>query len=97
MNFANLRILKSWEDEMQTGLTNLSASSTRETRAASSLMDSDEELIAKAKGGCIAAFEKLVVRYQARIFRIALKIARSREDAEEIAQNAFVQIGRAHV
>jgi RND family efflux transporter MFP subunit len=80
---------------MQTRLTNLSASSTRAPRAASSLMEySDEELIAEAKGGSIAAFEKLVVRYQGRIFRIAQKIARSREDAEEIAQNSFVQAYR---
>jgi RND family efflux transporter MFP subunit len=80
---------------MQTRLTNLSASSTRAPRAASSLMEySDEELIAEAKGGSIAAFEKLVARYQGRIFRIAQKIARSREDAEEIAQNSFVQAYR---
>jgi RND family efflux transporter MFP subunit len=80
---------------MQTGLTDLSASSTRAPRAASSLMEySDEELIAEAKGGSIAAFEKLVARYQGRIFRIAQKIARSREDAEEIAQNSFVQAYR---
>jgi RND family efflux transporter MFP subunit len=95
MSFPNLRILKSQEDEMQTGLTNLSASFTRAPHAASSLMEySDEELIVEAKGGSISAFEKLVVRYQGRIFRIAQKIARSREDAEEIAQSAFVQAFR---
>src|ERR1700758_4005794 len=80
---------------MQTGLTNLSASSTRAPRAASSLMEySDEQLIAEAKGGSTAAFEKLVARYQGKVFRIAQTIARSREDAEEIAQNSFVQAYR---
>src|SRR5580700_3573558 len=87
--------VKSQEDQMQTGLTDLSANSTRAPRAALGLMEySDEELIGEAKDGSIAAFETLVARYQGKIFRIAQRIARSREDAEEIVQNSFVQAYR---
>jgi len=37
------------------------------------------------------AFEELVTRYGARIFRIAQKITRNREDAEEVSQESFVR------
>ena len=49
----------------------------------------EEELVAKAKGGSHAAFEKLVQRYEARVFRVAQRIARSREDAEDVIQQSF--------
>lgn len=48
-------------------------------------------LVAEAKGGSPAAFEQLVERYGARVFRLAQRIASSREDAEEIVQDAFVK------
>jgi RNA polymerase sigma-70 factor (ECF subfamily) len=58
----------------------------------------EEELVAAAKGGSHAAFEKLVGRYEARVFRIAQRIARSREDAEDVIQQslqkAFVHLPR---
>ena len=37
------------------------------------------------------AFEELVTRYGPRIFRIAQKITRNREDAEEVSQESFVR------
>lgn len=52
---------------------------------------SDSRLVAQAKRGSIAAFEQLVERYEARVFRLAQRIAYSREDAEEIMQDAFVK------
>jgi RNA polymerase sigma-70 factor (ECF subfamily) len=51
--------------------------------------DNEEELVAAAKGGCHAAFEKLVGRYEVRVFRIAQRIARSREDAEDVIQQSL--------
>lgn len=51
----------------------------------------DEILVAQAKGGSVTAFEHLVERYETRVFRLAQTIARSREDAEEIMQDTFVQ------
>src|SRR6202030_396764 len=38
------------------------------------------------------AFEELVTRYGPRIFRLAQKITRNREDAEEVSQDSFAQV-----
>jgi RNA polymerase sigma-70 factor, ECF subfamily len=51
----------------------------------------EAELVAQAKGGSVTAFENLVERYETRVFRLAQTIAHSREDAEEIMQDTFVQ------
>ncbi|MCB0333865.1 MAG: hypothetical protein KDD55_10235, partial [Bdellovibrionales bacterium] len=51
---------------------------------------SDRELVAKAKGGDREAYRELVEKYQQRAFSIALEIVRSREDAEDVVQEAFV-------
>ena len=51
----------------------------------------EERLIAEAQGNSGAAFQQLVERYESRVFRVAERIAHSREDAEEIMQDAFVQ------
>jgi len=49
----------------------------------------DEELVAVAKGGDALAFETIVKRHRQRIFRLALRYTRSREDAEDIVQLTF--------
>jgi RNA polymerase sigma-70 factor (ECF subfamily) len=41
------------------------------------------------------SFERLVYEYQNRLFSFAQKLAASREDAEEVAQDAFVRAYRA--
>lgn len=51
----------------------------------------EERLVAEARGKSRAAFQQLVERYESRVFRVAERIAHSREDAEEIMQDAFVQ------
>ena len=51
---------------------------------------SEAELIERARGGDRAAFGDLVERYQQTVFRAVLVVLRSREDAEEVAQDAFV-------
>lgn len=51
---------------------------------------SDEELIERARSGDRAAFGDLVERHQQAVFRAALAALRSREDAEEVAQETFV-------
>jgi RNA polymerase sigma-70 factor, ECF subfamily len=51
----------------------------------------EEQLVAEAQGGSLAAFEQLVECYQSKVFRVARRIARTYEDAEEIMQDAFVQ------
>jgi len=42
-----------------------------------------------------AAFESLVLAYQDRLFAFAFRLCASREDAEEVAQDAFVRAYRA--
>ena len=51
---------------------------------------SDAELIELARNGDRAAFGDLVERYQHVVFRAALAALRSREDAEEVTQEAMV-------
>src|SRR5580692_2203643 len=49
----------------------------------------DEELVAAAKGGDDLAFETIVKRHRQRIFALALRYSRSREDAEDVVQQTF--------
>ena len=55
----------------------------------------DEELVLLARQGDPDAFDQLVVRHQAAVFRAALAALRVREDAEEVTQDAFVRAWRA--
>lgn len=49
----------------------------------------DEMLVADAKMGKATAFAKLVERYEQRMFFVALRITRNREDAEDVVQQSF--------
>jgi DNA-directed RNA polymerase specialized sigma24 family protein len=49
----------------------------------------DMILVAAAKNGNKNAFEMLVKRHQRRIFCVARRITRTREDAEDIVQQSF--------
>ncbi len=51
----------------------------------------EAELIARAKGGALDAYEEIVRRHQAIAFRTAWVITRSEADAEEAAQDGFVK------
>jgi RNA polymerase sigma-70 factor (ECF subfamily) len=51
---------------------------------------SDPELVERARRGDDAAFGTLVDRHRTSVFRAALAALGSREDAEEVAQEAFV-------
>jgi RNA polymerase sigma factor (sigma-70 family) len=57
----------------------------------SALCDStaDEQLVAAAKGGDEVAFETLFIRHQRKIFVLAFRYTRVREDAEDIVQQTF--------
>jgi RNA polymerase sigma-70 factor (ECF subfamily) len=56
--------------------------------------DDEAELVVRARSGSPAAIEQLVERYERRLFRLAQNITGSREDAEEVVQNAFVRAFR---
>src|SRR6267378_4122213 len=60
-------------------------------RAVASSCDAaaDEELVAAAKKGDELGFESLTKRYQRRIFALAFRYTRVREDAEDIVQETF--------
>ncbi|MBI4818463.1 MAG: sigma-70 family RNA polymerase sigma factor [Deltaproteobacteria bacterium] len=51
----------------------------------------DRELVEAAKDGDNEAFGKLVERYQKRVYALAFGILRNRDDAWDVAQEAFVK------
>jgi RNA polymerase sigma factor (sigma-70 family) len=55
----------------------------------------DTELAARARGGDVGAFERLVELHQTTAFRTAWLITGSAADAEEASQEAFVKAYRA--
>ncbi len=56
---------------------------------------SDTELINKVLGGEKAAYTDLMKRHQRFVFTLALRFAKNREDAEEIAQDCFIKAYRS--
>ncbi|MHB0957954.1 MAG: RNA polymerase sigma factor [Pirellulaceae bacterium] len=54
-------------------------------------MNDDAQLIDKTLAGNRAAFGELVHKYQGRLFNTILHVVGSREEAEDVAQEAFVQ------
>ena len=53
---------------------------------------SDLELLALTAAGDQAAFEQLVLRHQNKIFNLAYRFSRDRQDAEELAQEVFLKV-----
>lgn len=60
-------------------------------RGAIPAADADALLVAAAKGGDRHAFDKLADRHMQKIFLLANRITRSREDAEEVVQDSLIQ------
>ena len=56
---------------------------------------SDTELIEQTLAGDQSAYADLVKRHQRFVFTLAMRFAKSREDAEEIAQDSFVKAYRS--
>jgi RNA polymerase sigma-70 factor (ECF subfamily) len=55
---------------------------------------SDWQLIEQSRNGSEAAFAELVHRYQTPVIHFCMRMTGSREDAEDIAQEAFVRVYR---
>jgi RNA polymerase sigma-70 factor, ECF subfamily len=55
---------------------------------------SDWELVQRCQAGDMSAFQELVSRYQQKIFIVILGLLRHREDALEVAQEAFFRAYR---
>ena len=55
----------------------------------------DDECIARAQKGDVAAFSELVARYQDRIYRFLVRLTRSQDDALELIQETFLSAYQA--
>ncbi|MBP5672266.1 MAG: sigma-70 family RNA polymerase sigma factor [Lentisphaeria bacterium] len=58
-------------------------------------MNEDQQLIERFKSGDELAFDQLVRKHTSRAYGIAYGILGSREDAQEVAQDAFIRIHHA--
>ena len=54
--------------------------------------DPDLKLVETAQSGDYAAFESLVRRYESQVYRLAMRIVRQQQDAEEIVQQTFLSV-----
>lgn len=52
--------------------------------------DQDQELLRRARDGDYRSFEELVKRHEQRLFGLAMRILRQREDAENVVQTTFL-------
>jgi RNA polymerase sigma-70 factor, ECF subfamily len=55
----------------------------------------DSDLISRAAGGDPTAFQALVERHRALVYRVAYQFAGNHHDAEDIAQEVFIKIFRS--
>jgi RNA polymerase sigma-70 factor (ECF subfamily) len=55
----------------------------------------EPEVVRRARGGDLQAFEELVRTHQADVYRLALHLVRDRETAEDVTQEAFVHAFRS--
>jgi RNA polymerase sigma-70 factor (ECF subfamily) len=55
----------------------------------------DQGLVERSQAGDLAAFERLVEKYRERVWRLALNYLRDREEAWDVAQEAFVRAWQA--
>lgn len=67
---------------------------TKPVRVLSNVRVTDEELVARARHGDTHAFGELVTRHQSAVVRTAFVVCRSREEADEVAQEALVSAWR---
>lgn len=54
----------------------------------------DQALIDKINDGDFQAFEALVNRYEGKVYRLAMRMLRNQQDAEDALQEAFFQVYR---
>ena len=58
-------------------------------------MDDERRLVQQAQTGELAAFDQIVLRHQRQVYAVALRMLGREDDAEEVAQEAFVRAYRA--
>jgi RNA polymerase sigma-70 factor, ECF subfamily len=67
------------------------AASAASRPAVAGPVDDELQLVTAARAGDVSAFESLVNRYERKIFRLGMNITGSREDAEDVMQEAFLK------
>ncbi len=55
------------------------------------ISDQEQDLVQAARGHDMAAFERLVRRYEARVYRLAVHITGNEPDAEDVLQETFLK------
>ena len=63
--------------------------------AAESRTPTDTAVVERARAGDHEAFRVLVERYQGRVYRLALRVLRNDEQAQDAAQEAFLKVYRS--
>ena len=58
-------------------------------------MTTDEELVARSRGGDLDSFNQLVVRWERPIYALAYRVIGREEDARDVAQETFLRAFRA--
>lgn len=58
-------------------------------------MTSDEELVARSRGGDLDSFNQLVMRWERPIYALAYRVIGREEDARDVAQETFLRAFRA--
>ncbi|MDH4223311.1 MAG: sigma-70 family RNA polymerase sigma factor [candidate division Zixibacteria bacterium] len=53
--------------------------------------ETEDKLIAKAKRGDVYSFERLVEKYQKKIYYLALRMTKSHDAADDLAQESFIK------
>lgn len=58
-------------------------------------VESDEQLVENILKGNKQQFRELILRYQSRVFAVAIKVTNNQKDAEDISQEVFLQLYRS--
>ena len=59
-------------------------------RRSADLQPTDEDLVQQVRSGHLASFELLMRRYNQRLFRVARAVVRDDDEAQDVAQQAYV-------
>ncbi len=57
-------------------------------------MSTDKELVRAAQEGDPASFRELVTRYEGKVYRLASRMVRDPQDAEDVLQETFINVYR---
>src|SRR5437588_3252954 len=59
------------------------------------MASSDEELVARSRGGDVDSFNQLVIRWERPIYALAYRVIGREEDARDVCQETFLRAFRA--